>query len=173
MPKRIVVKLVTRPTIKSKRRWEKVKLKKIYPDGTVFILRWLPESAKQYSYRTLGAVTLRGADIARASFVPAVEPEKKPEKNTESVSSKTLEDGAVSGSRDVRPTAASGCRAPPGNTLDLSPATSGDNRCAADVGTPADCTRFVEDDKRRVETNNYSKDNGGDGSSRRLRDDWG
>jgi hypothetical protein len=88
MPKRIVVRLVTRPTIKGKRRWEKVNLKKIYPDGTVFILRWLPERAKQYSYRTPGAVTLRDAEIARASFVPAVEPEKK----TESVSSKTLDE---------------------------------------------------------------------------------
>jgi integrase len=88
MPKHIVVKLVTRPTIKGKRRWEKVNLKKIYPDGTGFILRWLPKSAKQYSYRTLGAVTLRDAEIARASFVPAVEPEKK----TESVNSKTLEE---------------------------------------------------------------------------------
>ena len=77
--------------------------------------------------------------------------------------------GAVSGSRDVRPTTASGCRAPPGNTLDLLPASSGDNRCGADVGTPADHTRFVEDDKRRVETNYYSKDNGGTGSSRLLR----
>jgi hypothetical protein len=38
-----------------------------------------------------------------------------------------------------------------GNTVDLSPASSGDNRWGADVGTPADCTLFVEDDKRRVE----------------------
>src|SRR5258707_6645 len=70
---------------------------------------------------------------------------------------------AVSGSRDVRPTIASGCRAPPGNTPGLSPASSGDNRCGDDVGTPADRTRFVEDDTQRVEKNYYSKDNGGAG----------
>lgn len=87
MPKHIVVKLVTRPTIKGKRRWKKVNLKKIYPDGTVFILRWLPAGAKQYSYKTLGAIDQREAEIARASFVPAVKSEKK----AESVSSKTLE----------------------------------------------------------------------------------
>src|SRR5260370_41679809 len=73
------------------------------------------------------------------------------------------------GSRDVRPTTASGCRARPGNTPGLS---SGDNRCVADVGTPADRTRFVEVDRQRVETNYYSKDNGGAGSSRLLRDHW-
>jgi hypothetical protein len=36
-----------------------------------------------------------------------------------------------------------------------------------------DCTRFVEDDERRVETNYDSKDNGGTGSSRLLRGSWG
>jgi hypothetical protein len=36
----------------------------------------------------------------------------------------------------------------------------------------ADCTRFVEDDKRRVETNFGSKDSGGTGSSRLLRNHW-
>jgi len=36
----------------------------------------------------------------------------------------------------------------------------------------ADRTRFVEDDTQRVETNYYSKDNGGAGSSRLLRDHW-
>jgi hypothetical protein len=41
MPKTIVVKLVTRPTVKGKRTWQKVNLKKIYPEGTVFILRKL------------------------------------------------------------------------------------------------------------------------------------
>jgi len=43
----------------------------------------------------------------------------------------------------------------------LSPASSGDNRCGADVGTPADCTRFVEHNKQREETNFGSTDNGG------------
>jgi hypothetical protein len=51
MSKTIVVKLVTRPTIMGKRTRRKVNLKKIYPDGTDFILRWLPEGAKNYSYK--------------------------------------------------------------------------------------------------------------------------
>jgi hypothetical protein len=79
MPKTIVVKLVTRPTVRGKRTWQKVNLKKIYPEATVFILRWLPKGAKNYSYKTLGEVSLRDAEIARASFQPetaAAEPNK-------------------------------------------------------------------------------------------------
>jgi hypothetical protein len=53
-------------------------------------------------------------------------------------------------------------------TPGLPPASSGDNRCGADIGTPADRTRFVEDDKQRVEKNFGNKDNGGTGSSRLL-----
>lgn len=53
----------------------------------------------------------------------------------------------------------------PGDTRHPSPASFGDSRRVADVGTPACCTRFVEDDKRTGEMNSYSKDNGGAGSS--------
>jgi hypothetical protein len=78
----------------------------------------------------------------------------------------------VSGSQDVPLATASDFPRPPGDTRCQSQVSCGDNRCGADVGTPADCTRFVEDDKRRVETNDDSKDNGGAGSSRLLRDEW-
>jgi len=79
---------------------------------------------------------------------------------------------AVSDSRDVRLANASGFPARPGDTRDQSQASCGDNRCDVDVDTPADCTRLAADDKRRVETNYYSKDSGGTGSNRLLRDDW-
>ena len=79
MPKTIVVKLVTRPTVKGKRTWQKVNLKKIYPEGTAFILRWLPKGAKNYSYKTLGEVSLRDAEIARASFQPETRLSKRVE----------------------------------------------------------------------------------------------
>jgi len=46
----------------------------------------------------------------------------------------------------------------------------GDNRCGVDVGTPAARTHFAGDDKRRLETHFGSKDNGGPGSSRLLKD---
>ena len=79
---------------------------------------------------------------------------------------------AVSDSREVRLATASGFPRRPGDIRRHSQVSCGDTRCSADVGTPADCTRFVEDDKRRVETNYYSKDNGGACSGRLLRDDW-
>jgi hypothetical protein len=78
----------------------------------------------------------------------------------------------ASGSRDVPLATASDFPRRPGDTRCQSEASCGDNRCGADVGTPADCTRFVEDDKRRVEKNDDSKDNGGTGSSRLLRESW-
>ena len=78
----------------------------------------------------------------------------------------------VSGSQDVPLATASDFPRRPGDTRYQSQASCGDNRCGADVGTPADCTRFVEDDKGRVETNDDSKDNGGTGSSRLLRGSW-
>lgn len=67
---RIVVKVVIRPLLKNKRTWAKVNLKKLYPDGTVFYLRWLPPGATTYKVKSLGAITSGQAQIARASFVP-------------------------------------------------------------------------------------------------------
>jgi len=78
----------------------------------------------------------------------------------------------ASGSQDVPLATASDFPRRPGDTRCQSQASCGDSRCGADVGTPADCTRFVEDDKRRVEMNDDSKDNGGTGSSRLLRESW-
>ena len=75
----------------------------------------------------------------------------------------------VSDSQDVPLATASDFPRRPGDTRRQSQVSYGDNRCGADVGTSADCTRFVEDDKRRAETNYDSKDNGGTGSSRLLR----
>src|SRR5258707_8891911 len=71
----------------------------------------------------------------------------------------------VSDSQDVPLATASDFPRRPGDTRRQSQVSYGDNRCGADVGTSADCTRFVEDDKRRAETNYDSKDNGGAGSS--------
>ena len=79
----------------------------------------------------------------------------------------------VSGSQDVPLATASDFPKRPGDTRRQLQVSCGDNRCGADAGTPADRTRFVEDDKRRVETNHYSKDNGGTGSSRLLRGSLG
>ena len=78
----------------------------------------------------------------------------------------------VSGSQDVLRATASDFPRRLGDTRRPSQTSCGDSRCGADVDTPAGCTRFVEDDKQRVETNHYSKDNGGTGSSRLLRDQW-
>ncbi len=78
----------------------------------------------------------------------------------------------VSDSQDVPLATASDFPRRPGDTRRQSQVSCGDNRCGADVGTPADCTRFVEGDKPRVETNYDSKDNGGTGSSRLLRGSW-
>jgi hypothetical protein len=75
----------------------------------------------------------------------------------------------VSGSQDVPLATASDYPRRPGDTRRQSQVSCGDNRCGAGVGTPADCTRFVEGDKRRAETNYDSKDNGGNGSSRLLK----
>ena len=78
----------------------------------------------------------------------------------------------VSDSQDVPLATASDFPRRPGDTRRQSQVSCGDNRCGADVGTPADCTPFVEDDKPKVETNYDSKDNGGTGSSRLLRGSW-
>lgn len=50
----VVVKLFTRPVVKGKRKWAEVNPKLDYPDGTVFILRWLPHGAKNYSTKDAG-----------------------------------------------------------------------------------------------------------------------
>ena len=79
----------------------------------------------------------------------------------------------VSDSQDVPLATASDFPRRPGDTRRQSQVSSGDNRCGVDVGTPDDCTRFVEDDKQRAEKNFGNKDNGGTGSSRLLRDHLG
>jgi hypothetical protein len=56
----------------------------------------------------------------------------------------------VPDSQDVPLATASDFPRRPGDTRRQSQVSWGDNRCGADVGTPADCTRFVEDDKRKV-----------------------
>jgi hypothetical protein len=66
MSKTIVVSLWTR----QKRVWKKADLKKLYAEATVFYLRWIPEGQTNYQQKTLKAVNLRDAKIARASFVP-------------------------------------------------------------------------------------------------------
>ena len=79
----------------------------------------------------------------------------------------------VSDSQDVPLATASDFPRRPGDTRRPSQLSCGDTHCGADVDTPADCTRFVEDDKRRVETNFGNKDNGGTGSNRLLRGSLG
>jgi hypothetical protein len=78
----------------------------------------------------------------------------------------------VSDSRDVRLATASDFPRRPGDTRRPSQVSCGDNRCGADVGTPAYRRRLAGDGKQKAETNLGSKDNGGAGSSRLLRDDW-
>jgi len=78
--KNIVVKLVTRPTIKGKRQFVPVNPKHNYPGDTVFILRWLPEGTTTYRTKTLPrGIGLKMAQMACASFEPPTVKEAKEE----------------------------------------------------------------------------------------------
>jgi len=76
--KNIVVKLVTRPTIKGKRQFVPVNPKHDYTGDTVFILRWLPEGTITYRTKTLPrGIGLKMAQMACASFEPPTVKEAK------------------------------------------------------------------------------------------------
>ena len=55
----VVVHLCIRPTVDGKRQWIEVNPKHDYPQGTIFILRWLPEGATNYKTKTLSACQTR------------------------------------------------------------------------------------------------------------------
>jgi hypothetical protein len=78
----------------------------------------------------------------------------------------------VSDSRDVRLAIASDLPRRSGDTRRPSQVSCGDHRAAADVGTPAYRRRLAGDGKQKVKTNFGSKDNGGAGSNRLLKDQW-
>ncbi len=48
----VVAALFIRPTIDGKRQWIEVNPKHDYPQGTIFILRWLPQGATNYKTKT-------------------------------------------------------------------------------------------------------------------------
>jgi hypothetical protein len=50
-----------------KRKYHDVNLKKIYPKGTTFFLRWLPKGAKNCKYQSLPNATVGAAMTARAA----------------------------------------------------------------------------------------------------------
>jgi hypothetical protein len=69
-PRRIfVASLFTRPTVEGKRQWIEVIPKHDYPQGTTFILRWLPTGGINYKTKYLGkpVVTFK---TKKASSVP-------------------------------------------------------------------------------------------------------
>jgi predicted ester cyclase len=74
----IVVKLFTRPTIRGTRTWVEVNPKLDYPQGTVFILRWLPKGSTNYRTKTLTSKMglcwerLRPTPVARLTTLNSV-----------------------------------------------------------------------------------------------------